>query len=403
MSSENTKKNYNEKINTFSNIIKEKYNKSLINLNMNILYKEIRNAHYKNKPYSLQWKICLCSALINYYKTNTKKNTSKLTKMIYKFQTQINYEESKQLQTEKEKQNYIDHDTLNLKAKEYEKYTTEKDMYNYLILSMLSSDQGVLRPNVYSKMRLITNNTKNIDITIDNCINLDTQIMYINNDKNITKIKSQKNKIIHKEIHLHPEFFKIILDSYNFIKRDYLFDFKIKTIRIKLLKLLQELTGLKYTFSMARSAYINNYMDKKIDANLNDKNKLAYEMNHTQNTQEKSYKKIKPTSNKIMTVKKSLTAEDNYLIYKRAITMVNWANKNIKKISYDNIQKYKISIGEDNKYICNLQIPDKSEYKYKCYLNKLINNANVNKKNISEKLMKKHNIVNENNIYKLKE
>ncbi len=399
MSEEISKKHYQEKINTISKIIKDKYDKNLDTIHMNTLYKEIKNAYYKEKPYSLSKKMYASSALIAYYK-NKNKNTKILTNMIFNFQKNINIEEKKQKQTEKEKNNYIDYNEIKKKAEEYKNYETKEDMYNYLVLALISSDQGVLRPNIYANLKLVNNKTIDTNNKKENYIDLDTGIMYINKDKNLTKIKNTKNKIINKELKLHPEFLDIVKQSYAKFNREYLFDFEIKTKRIKILKILQSLTGKKFTFSMARSSYINNIKNNNPDFPYERRDELAYEMNHTIETQMKHYEKLHPVLNKITTVKKTYNNVDPYHMYKRAISMIKYANKHNTQIKQEYINNYQI-IKENNIYKTLLSIPPKSSVKTNEFAKKLITNANKTGRKIRDQTMEKYHIKFVNREYKL--
>jgi hypothetical protein len=118
---------------------------------------------------------------------------------------------------------------------------------------------------------------------------------YINDDK---VSESEKFKNI-KEINLHPIFSRIVVDSIKKFPREYLFSLDVEHKEIKLLNILKEITEMDFTFSMARSSYINHWYKINKNASQNEIEKLCEEMRHSDEAHRDYYKKVAETDGNI--------------------------------------------------------------------------------------------------------
>lgn len=269
--------------------------------------------YIKEANYGESWKDNKLYALKSYCETKNRPTKLLLNESI-KHTKAMKIAEKNQEQTEKEKENYLTYEELNMLMNIYKKYETKEDMIKYLILASICSDQPVLRPKVFATSKIIFNK-KYID-NENNFIVLDKKnkkgYFYINDDK---VSESEKFKDV-KEIELYSEYSKIIFESIKKFPREYLFDLNVENKEIKLLNTLQEITELKFTFSMARSSFINHWYRVNPNATQNDIEKLCRDMRHSDETHRNNYKKVKEVSGNInkhsLFKKNKIDTDDEY-------------------------------------------------------------------------------------------
>jgi hypothetical protein len=394
-----------EKLLLLNKMLINKYGKSLDNTHKNTVYKFIENATFtiknEEKKYSDSWKRLMYNALKNYYECNGI-NTNYISKIIHKYYKKVEKEEEEQKQSAKELENYLDYDKLSELRKQYENYTTIDGMYRYLLLTAIASDQGVCRPQIYANIKFVTNETIDLNNKINNFLNIDTGELYINNDK----ISKKQNKIKTFDIdviklQLNPEYYNIIKKTYNEYKREWLFDFKVKCKRVKLLRMIQQMTGKKITFNMARSSYIN-HLKLNINSNYKQRKQVADEMRHNVNSQMKYYEKISPINNNITINKIQEKNNDAFKIYKRVMSKISYANKH-NIILDDNFICLNQIDKIDNKYITKLERPNTDGKKHENALRllKKLNNGEIKKP--KESTLNKYNIEIKDNQYTIKQ
>jgi hypothetical protein len=236
------------------------------------------------------WKDNKLYAVKSYFNVLGRR-TKMLSKTAINHTKEMKKNEKKQEQSQKELDNYLSYDELNLILEKYENYEIIEDMNKYLILACICTDQPVLRPGVLATVKIVYDKASLNDgenfIMIDKKNN--KKYFYINDDKVSESEKFKNDKIIN----LHPTFSRIVIDSIKKFPRDYLFELNVENKEIKLLNLLQDITDMKFTFSMARSSYINHWYKIHPTANQIDIEELCREMRHSDEAHRDYYKKVK--------------------------------------------------------------------------------------------------------------
>lgn len=195
---------------------------------------------------------------------------------------------------EKEKINYRPYEYFKNILDNYEKPTTLREHYKYLLLSLLVL-QPPVRTDFYSSASLLQtldrNNHKDNYIYINRrgkvhayyFINKDKASNYklYSMDKSLSKIEI-KNEVLAN----------LLNDSFKEYPRKYLFELNNKGVADTTLnKWLQSVTGLPgINFSMMRSIYITWFY--KNNQLYNSREELARQMRHSQPTASKNYLKI---------------------------------------------------------------------------------------------------------------
>jgi hypothetical protein len=328
--------------------IKLTYDKDLLKVNTNSLIKYVNIAKKQDgSDYSDAWKKKILFALKEYY--------SKLNRPIKAFKNEsdkyfkkMRSDELDQVQTEKEKENYLTYDELNILLKEKENYKTEREMNMYIILASICTDQPPLRPYNYGDLNIVYSEK---DITDDNGENYlyigktnSDSYIYINYDKVYKYTKTDK------KIYLEPRFFNIIKKSLEFLPRKKLLVYDVKKPEKKITYELQAITGNKFNFDMARSSYINNWL--KITPNIEDPDriKLAQQMRHTISAQMTYYVKKKPISGNLEKIKKIKKDDDTVNNIDKIRSLISMANKRGTVIKEETIVKYGIEKNNRDKY-----------------------------------------------------
>lgn len=238
-------------------------------------------------PYSESWKSRIEYSLKAYF-TSLGRPTTTLSKQANKRKDNIIRGKSDNLQSKKERENYMTYDELSGLMSKYERYNTVDDMKAYLLLASIVY-QPPIRPAVYATSRIIHDESELNDT--DNFIVMKQRsgYFYINNDK-ISKHTDDKIIKLSKDYH------KVIKESLEYFPREYLFEYKTNDVHKKamyLLNKLQTITKNNYTFFMARQSYINHFYDSNPNASLNEKKVLARMMRHSYDTAMIYYKKVK--------------------------------------------------------------------------------------------------------------
>jgi hypothetical protein len=330
---------------------------------------------------SESWKENKLYALKSHFKILGRK-TKRLENVSNKQTEKIKTIEKNNSQSEKEIENYLRYEELEILLEHYEKYETIEEMNKYLILAAICTDQPVLRPGVLATSKIIYNKSDINDK--DNFVVIDKKnyknYFYINDDK---VSESEKFKDI-KEIKLYPIFSNIVRESLKKFPREYLFDLKVENKEIKLLNLLQDITELSFTFSMARSSFVNHWYKINPKYNQNDIKKLCEEMRHSDDAHRDYYRKCSEIDGNIFKhsimlkfiedeIEKDKSESDNDCDssedeenieikelsenYKKnaAYDLVYKANKRREidekyKIKDETIKKYNIMLDDDGKY-----------------------------------------------------
>lgn len=359
--------------------INTKLNKDITNINTNTLLHYITTAKKENgENYSDAWKKKMIFSLKAYYK-ELKKPIKLIDKTADKYFKQIKNDELQQKQTQKELDNYLTYDELNILLNENKDYKTKRQMNKYLILASLATDQPPLRPQIYSNLNIVSNK-KDIKNDDKNYMYINKQqkkgYLYINNDK-VDKF-NKKNKIIE----LQPRFLNIILESLKKYQRNKFIEYEnIKNIEIKLLYELQQITNNNFNFNMARSSFVNNWLKKNPQATDAQKIKLAQDMRHTLQSQVIYYKKQEPINGNLQKnkdkeeqkpKKKQKDNKDDepkkYEKYKevnKIRALIAKANRLKQNIKDETMLKYGILKDKDGKYYYPKQKKEKEQKKSK--------------------------------------
>lgn len=331
---------------------------------------------------SLSWKENALYSAKRYYELrhdeNNKKEFFKEAQSITEKRKDMYLENE---MSKKQEENWLSQDQLATIRDEYENYETEEQMYQYLILSMITL-QPPLRPEAWVRMYIAT---KQDDVIKDE----DKNFMYIN-DKNtqafyyINKDKVSNafsfNKEKNKKLQITPEFKEAVLKTLKSHPRTKLFDWNIKKQEDKLLSLLQKTTKNKFTFSMARASYRTYHVGNMTKSK--DRYDLARLMRHSNEMAENVYRKVDGIDPKHMTDEQALLRiktleqtmiEKDKLIQelqeklqvlitkkndeisdaekkKRRYDLIYAANKKGTAIKEANLLYYDIVKGEDGKY-----------------------------------------------------
>ena len=342
--------------------INNKLNKDITEINTNSLLHYITTAKKENnEKYSDAWKKKMIFSLKAYYK-ELKKPIKLIDKTADKYFKQLVNDELQQKQTQKELDNYLTYDELNILLNENKEYKTKRHMNQYLLISSLATDQPPLRPQLYSNFYIITNK-KDIKDDDKNYMHINKQqkkgYLYINDDK-VCKFNT-KNKIIE----LQPRFLNIILESLKKYPRKKFIEYdNVKNVEKKLLDELRLITHNKLTFHMARSSFINNWLKQNPQATDAQKIKLAQEMRHTLQSQIIYYKKQEPVNGNLQKIKdkeeqkpqkkqnedKEPKKYDKYKEVNKIRALIAKANRLKQNIKDETMLKYGILKDKDGKY-----------------------------------------------------
>lgn len=385
----NAKKMLNEdqlyEIENLEGYVKEKYNEELLSVNIKKLVGYILNAkqlHTKNKdkPYTDSWKKKKLFALKIYYGELKKpiKMIDNLADGYFKKMVKDNL--NNQEQSDKVKENYLTYDELNIIRDGHKNYKTKRQMFKYLILSAICTDQPSLRPQIYASLNIVT---KKKDIHDD-----EKNYMYINKKKKtgylyINDDKVDKNNEKNKMIELQPKFLKIILDSLQKFPREKFIEYlksdgtPVVKQELKLLYELHLATGNKFNFDMARSSFVNDWNKKHPDATDAEKMELARLMRHTYTTQLTYYKKKETVSGNLEKIKEQKEQKENeknnkniekkdkekkyyekYYEVNKIRALISKANKKSQVIKDETMLKYGILKNNDGKYYYPKQIKE---------------------------------------------
>jgi len=227
----------------------------------------------------------------------------------YELYQHIQETEEKGIQSEKEKEFYMSIPTIHYIIDNTP--WTESQHFNYLLLNIISK-QPPLRPDFYTTCKIIFQ--KKDDNKTDNFIFINKktkQINYIVNNDKISKSYKPKNIIEITDNDLK----NIIFESVKKYPRTYLFELNNKKMtQQQLTSLLRKsLNNKGITFSMIRSAYINNYY--LYEPSKLKRKELAHNMRHSHDTALTNYNKINPIEKEscddIRAKLNLLTIEDN--------------------------------------------------------------------------------------------
>jgi len=253
--------------------------------------------------YDDSWKESKINALRYYLKSLRRCPSRFLDKLSKKISDRKKFKEREQKQSKRELINYLTYKELNTIRDMYENiYDAIKDTnmnkcklffelsQDYLLLSLLCTDQPPLRPQIYADMKIVFDLKK-----IDNKNNF----LYIDENNNCGHFHINKDKVSDcvmfkkdKKIKLQPHFLRILTENLKYYPRVTLFNtlgVKKKTLQIR--QRLQKMTCSNFTFSMSRSSYLN-YMIRNNDLNENQLRSLAFNMRHSFATQTTNYKKL---------------------------------------------------------------------------------------------------------------
>jgi integrase len=402
--------------------------KDMLEVKNGILIKYIENLKRDNgKEYSDAARKGNLFVIKEYYKKldikfdEVKKSADEM------FKKMLN-EEMEQLQTEKEIENYLTYDELNILLEESKNYKTTRDMYKYLILASICMDQPPIRPQIYGDLNIV-----------DESINKDEML-----DENGKKVKSDKNYLVvlkesmyiyinddkvgnyesnNKSIKIMPKYEKVIRETLKKLDRKKLFEYNVVNVEQKLLLELQEITKNKFTFDMARSSYINHWNSVNKNASDKEKIELAGMMRHSYETHLRYYKKINPVSGNLKKMRDLLAIKEKkgvknaeYQDSNNASSVVSIANKRgtmikdetmIKHgITYDEKTEQYVTKKKDQNVVKNMI--SKEDPKFKKSRSDKIRYANLQIINginfkLDEELMKNYGIVYNNNkkIYEI--
>jgi hypothetical protein len=389
-------KKYEE--NSINNFKKMMLNDHKINdikkINKEMIHKYIIEAKKQNtKDYSLSWKKTLLFSLASYFKINNMmKEQMYMMIKAKEINKKINVIEEEQEQTKNEKENYLNYYEIRNYFDKYKNYKHIDDMYNYLLLACLCTDQEPLRPQIYINAHYV-DELKKIKNDDKNYIYISKQgksgHFYINNDK-VDKHTEHKE---HKRIRLNKEFLKIVVKSFKDYPRTKMFNFDVKQTGNKLLNMFHQITKTNFNFQMARSSFITYKNLENPNMSYKQKKALALNMRHSKQTQEKNYCKHNLTlTNKTLQELKD-DANNKYIVLKDTEKKLNdnVDKLNELKIKNDKYEKHNININNDNENVTQrlLLIIMKIEAINKSYkdqlheTNDIINKYNENIKKVS--------------------
>lgn len=376
---------YNKKqIDILNKMTMTKFNKNITDINIHELIHYITTAQKENNEnYSESWKKKMMFSLKAYY-TLLKKPVKLIDKNADKLFKEIKNEEIKQKQTNKEIENYLTYDELQILLNENKNYKTKRQMNRYLILASIATDQPPLRPQIYSNLHIVTNK-KDIKNDDNNYMYVNKQqkkgYLFINNDK-VDKFNTKN-----KQIDLKPIFLNIIIESLKKYPRTEFLEYKdVKSIEKKLLDELQLITNNNFTFHMARSSFINNWLKQNPNATDAQKIQLSKDMRHSFEIQTTYYKKIEPISGNLEKIKAKLqekqekkqikkndenTEPKKYEKYKevnKIRALIAKANRLNHKIKEDTLERYGILQHENGKYY----LPKQKKEQVKKQIRKII-------------------------------
>jgi hypothetical protein len=246
---------------------------------------------------SLSWIENVAYSFSTYYKIHgTEKEHNEWYTLATEYTELIQKNEKKNQQTEKEKENYLTQPELIEIRDKHKEYKTEDEMQGYLLLCFLTM-QPPLRTGVYTTLKYKDTKREIDKNDTENCIHINRRgkwsgYMKINDDKVSETFAHKDNNIIEIE---NPELLKIIDKTLKEYPRENLFDFPNTTKPDdRLLVILRKLTKNKFDIDMARSSYINYMIEtNKLDTE-EQKEKLAKQMRHSIDKQQKNYRKVIP-------------------------------------------------------------------------------------------------------------
>lgn len=214
----------------------------------------------------------------------------------HQMKLQVEKDESQNVQTEKEKLSYRDHEYfMSIIESEKEDYTVMnyKPHINFLVLC-LTVLQPPLRSDFYCSAQFITQKSEDDNENNFIFINKKTKkIYYIVNKDKVTKTKFYKMHPEHKTIEVEDPFLKELIEySYEVYNRKYLLQasYKVDTpvAQNSYLSYLRKATLVpEITNDIMRSSYINwfhNHHKKH-----SDKEALSHKMRHSLITAQKNY------------------------------------------------------------------------------------------------------------------
>lgn len=358
-------------------------NEDLDNVSIRKLLKSLKEAKKEDgSEYGEEWKKMKMYSLVKHYE-KLGKPIKMITNAAKKVKDLLNEREENNEQTEREKANYLTYEELNQIRKKYENYNTKEEMYKYLLLSLICTDQAPLRPQIYVSLRIT--DKKDFDEGVNYLYMGKNMYMYIQDDK----VSNAKHKISN-EIKISPIMKKILKNSLKEYPREYLFDMWESDKETKLLRFLQKTTGNNFTFNMARSSYSTHWKDENPNATYGEKRKFAESMRHTMDTHDKHYIKIGATLGNLATLederKKDWDAKREKATRKQAImTIDNHKIALLKKpdrvITEEKMYVYDLVIDENGNYELGKKWGAKINHKqYKGLTreqNYLLNNANA--------------------------
>lgn len=356
-------------IEKFENYIEKIYGKKMTQININTLINYLLHATKENddknkgKPYSDSWKKKVLFAIKAYYN-----ELGKPTKLIDKFadmhfKKMIKDELEDQNQSQKEKENYLTYDELNIILRENEEYSTKRQMIQYLLLASICTDQPPLRPQIYADLEIV-HYKKDIKDDDNNYMYINRQhksgYLYINSDK------VDKNNKHNKIIDLQPVFLKIVIESLKKYPRNKFIECDLAEPEQKLLYELRKAVGNNFSFDMARSSYVNDWNKKNPDATDAEKIKLAQMMRHTIQAQMTYYKKKETVTGNLEKIKAKKEAEkaikedgkkdeepkvyEKYKEVNKIRALIAKANREKYKIKEETMNRYGILVDNDGKY-----------------------------------------------------
>lgn len=316
---------------------------------------------------SLSWQENVSYSFSTYYKINgTEDEHNEWYELATKYTKLIQKKEKKNLQSEKEKENYLTQTELIAIRDAHKEYKTEDGMQGYLLLCFLTM-QPPLRTGVYTTMKYVKTEEELQSNDVDNLIHINrcgewSGIMKINNDKVSGTFAHKDNNIIEVQ---SPKLLKIIDKTLKEYPRQNIFDFpNTSKPGDRLLVILRKLTKNKFDIDMARSSYINYMIETHNLESEEQKETFAEQMRHSVCKQQKNYRKIlqKDTEDDIIDYKQQIKElemklqekEDEMNKYKqywekKRYDMVYTANRQNTKIKQLNIDEFDIKWDEIEK------------------------------------------------------
>jgi hypothetical protein len=244
----------------------------------------------ENFDLSVGWKEAQYYAVCAYYASKgEQKFAEKFGKLGKEKRIEREDEYAKGQKSEKREEDWIEFDVLCGMRDALKDYKNEKEMYQYLILSMITY-QAPLRPCAWKNMKLIRT-LADLDKK-----SKDFNYLYISRRSkvhgfywiNTDKVSNTFTHYDNKQLVLSSEFANVVNDSLEKYPRTMLFDFDVKNVDDKVLSYLQQVTKNKFNFSLARSVYITYNLHP--DAPYAQREQLAKLMRHTVETQQKKYR-----------------------------------------------------------------------------------------------------------------